>query len=145
MRILDKNGNQLTEIDKAKGYLERDEIIVAHHKAVEAVAEEGHWETVKEYPNGGKDVAWIIDKAAVEAKEAWDEKEEILRFIEYTAAELAARRIAELKALLAGTDYKILKVVEGACTLHEIAETIRERAAWRKEINELEEGGEQCM
>lgn len=144
MRILDKNGIELQAIDEAKGYLVDERILVNRHEAIAAEEEEGHWVTVKEYPNGGKDIAWIVDKEAVEAKEAWDEYEDILRFVEFNASELIARRIAELKSLLASTDYKILKVVEGAATLSEIAETIKQRAAWRKEINKLEED-ERCM
>jgi hypothetical protein len=61
-------------------------------------------------------------------------------FIPYTDRELVDMRIRELKGLLSSTDYKILKVVEGATTLSEIAEVILQRAEWRKEINELERG-----
>ena len=53
--------------------------------------------------------------------------------------EEAQSRILELKQKLADTDYNILKIVEGAATLPEMAEVIKNRAAWRKEINELEE------
>lgn len=53
----------------------------------------------------------------------------------------AAERIEELKAALADTDYVILKVVEGAATLADYAAVIQNRAAWRKEINEIETGG----
>lgn len=139
MRIFDKTGAELTTPDMNKGYLMPDRLLIKHHKAVEAVEEQGHFETVQEYPNGGKDVAWVIDVPAVEAKAAYDEYEEIMRYVEYAANELAARRIAELKELLRNTDYMILKVVEGATTLSQIAETVKKRAAWRKEINELED------
>ena len=138
MRIFDENNNLLETVDKSKGYLKRDRLFLLHHKATEAVAPQGHYETVKEYPNGGKEVAWVVDVPGVKAKEAWDEYEDILRFVPYTASELAQRRIAELKGNLQNTDYMILKVVEGAITLSEIGETVRKRAAWRREINELE-------
>lgn len=52
--------------------------------------------------------------------------------------EVARERIDELKKMLADTDYNILKIVEGAATLTEMAETIKKRASWRKEINDLE-------
>lgn len=139
MRIFDKNDNELQTIDEKSGYLIEDSRFLMHHEAVEAKAEQGHWETVKEYPNGGKDVEWVIDEPAVEAKEAWDEYEDILRFVEFTQSEINQRRIGELKALLQSTDYMILKVIEGATTLAEIADTIKKRAAWRKEINDIEE------
>ena len=53
--------------------------------------------------------------------------------------EEAKSRILELRQKLADTDYNILKIVEGAATLLEMAEVIKNRAAWRREINELEE------
>ncbi len=138
MRIFDKHDKELKECDLEKGYLVEDKRFVSHHKAVEAVEEKGHWETIAEYPNGGKDVDWIVDVPAVEAKEAYDEYEPILRFVEFTAQEIAARTIAELKEKLQNTDYAVLKIVEGAATMAEYAETIKQRAAWRKEINDLE-------
>lgn len=48
------------------------------------------------------------------------------------------KRIEELKRELANTDYNILKIVEGAATLTEMAEIISQRSKWRAEINELE-------
>jgi hypothetical protein len=139
MKIYDKNGVELISPDMGKGYLVQDSLFVMHHEAVEAVKEQGHWETVKEYPNGDKDVEWVVDVPGVEAVEAYDEYENILRYLEYTAKEIAAQRIDELKAKLQETDYVVLKAVEGATTFAEIAETVNKRAAWRKEINELEE------
>ena len=58
--------------------------------------------------------------------------------LETAKKELALERIAELKQNLFDTDYNILKVVEGAATVSEMAEVIAKRAMWRKEINELE-------
>lgn len=100
MKIYDKNNVELFEPDLSLGYLIEDRILIAHHEAIEAVAEEGHWETVAEYPNGGKDVDWIVDVPAVEAKEAWDEYEDILRYVLFTAEELAAIEEANNKPTL---------------------------------------------
>ena len=144
MRIFDKNNILMDVYDETKGYLEKDSLFVCHHDAVEAVAEEGHYETIAEYPNGGKDVEWVVDVPGVEAKEAWDEYEPIWRFTAFSVAELASRRITELKQNLADTDYNILKIVEGAASVSEMASVIAKRASWRKEINQLEkelEGG----
>lgn len=52
--------------------------------------------------------------------------------------EFAERRIQELKQKLVDTDYNILKIVEGAATLDEMADIISKRSKWREEINELE-------
>lgn len=95
MRIFDVNGIEIESPDLEKGYLEKDSLFIMHHEAVEAVEEQGHWVTIAEYPNGGKDVDWIVDVEAVEAAEAWDEYEDILRYIEYTEEELAENEAAK--------------------------------------------------
>lgn len=138
MRVFDEMGNLLDAWDETKGRLVKDRLFLRSHAATEAVEEQGHWETVEEYPNGGQDVAWVVDIPGVEAKEAWDEYEDILRFLPFTANELAVRRIEELKKKLLDTDYHILKIVEGSATLSEMAEVIANRTQWRKEIGELE-------
>lgn len=138
MRILDENDNELFKYDLTKGRLNNDRLLIKHHEKIKAVKEEGHWKTIAEYPNGGKDVEWVIDVPGVEAKDAWDEYEEILRYIPFTEQELTALRITELKSMLASTDYNILKIVEGESTITEMSEVIKKRASWRKEINELE-------
>ena len=89
MRIFDNKNFQVDQPDLQKGRLKRDRIFVKHHEAVEEVPEEGHWETVKEYQNGGKDVAWVVDVQGVQAKEAWDEQEDILRYVEYADDDLS--------------------------------------------------------
>lgn len=113
-RILDAHGNELKleDIDLNAGKLV-DETITVHHDAVEGVEEVSHVEVLKEYyetgPDGepvldedghkivfGKDVKTIIDVPGVEAKPAYDEQEEIQRYIPYTAEELD--KIAKKKA-----------------------------------------------
>jgi len=91
MRIIDKNNNEILHPDLSRGYLRNDRIFVKHHEAVEPVEEKWHYETVAEYPNGGKDVRKVIDVAGVKAKEAWDEYEEIQRYVEHTAEFLIDR------------------------------------------------------
>lgn len=113
-RILDAQGNELKleDLDLNAGKLV-DETITVHHDAVEGVEEVSHVEVLKEYyetgPDGepvldedghkivfGMDVKTIIDVPGVEAKDAWDEQEEIQRYIPYTAEELD--KIAKEKA-----------------------------------------------
>lgn len=138
MRIVDQNGIELSDFDPKKGYLVEKQLFIKHHEAVEAVEEIGHYEVVAEYPNGGKDVEWVVDTPGVEAKDAYDEYEDVQQFIPFTAAQLASQRIEELKQQLRDSDYNILKIVEGAITLQDCAEVIKKRASWRKEINDLE-------
>lgn len=48
------------------------------------------------------------------------------------------QRIAELKSLLASTDYQAIKFAEGALSAEEYADMKAQRQAWRDEINSLE-------
>lgn len=89
MDMYDEQGNPVTDFDPAKGRLEMQKRM-HHHETVEAVEEQGHWETVAEYPEtGGKDVQWVVDVPGVEAQEAWDEEETYWLYIPYTEEELA--------------------------------------------------------
>lgn len=103
MKIIDSNGNPIEAPDLTKGYL-KPETQTVHHDAVEAVEEVSHYETIAEYPNGGKDVRKVVDVPGVAAKEAYDEEVEVQRYIRYTTEELAAqekaRKEAEEKAQL---------------------------------------------
>ena len=96
MKIIDETGAVVENPDLTLGYLTNDteEII---HPAVEGVEEQWHWETVTEYPSGGKDVQKIIDRPGVQEQEEWVEKLPIKRYIRYTAEELAAQEEARKK------------------------------------------------
>ena len=91
MRILDLNGMELENPNLSLGYLTEEEILIARHEAVEAVPEQWHYETIAEYPNGGRDVKKVIDIPGVEALDAWDEYETVQRYIPYTGEELEER------------------------------------------------------
>lgn len=95
MRILDQNDNEITNPNLEKGHLEIEQIVTNHHDAVSASPGKSHIEVVKEYPNSGKDVITVWDEEPVEAKDAWDEKETIQRYIPYTADELAEQQKQE--------------------------------------------------
>ena len=58
---------------------------------MEGVEEVSHYETVAEYPNGGRDVRKVIDVPGVPAQAAWTEQMPVQRYIRYTAEELAAQ------------------------------------------------------
>lgn len=88
MKVYDKNDQIIEKPDFDNGYIHPDKRLVAHHEAVEAVEEVGHYETIAEYPNGGKDVVWVVDTPGAAPQEAWDEYEDIYRYIPYTPEEL---------------------------------------------------------
>ena len=103
MKIIDSNGNPIEAPDLTKGYL-KQETQTIHHDAVAGVEEVSHYETIAEYPNGGKDVRKAVDMPGVAAREAYDEEVEVQRYVLYTTEELAAqekaRKEAEEKAQL---------------------------------------------
>lgn len=110
MKIIDETGAVITAPDLELGYLVEDTETV-HHDAVEAVEEVSHYETIAEYPNGGKDVRKVVDVPGVDAKDAYDEEVEVQRYILYTSEELAAqaeaREKAEQQAKLPTTDERL--------------------------------------
>ena len=57
---------------------------------------------------------------------------------EPTEYEKAQARIAELKQMLADSDYVVIKIAEGVSTADDYSEILNSRKAWRAEINELE-------
>ena len=102
MKIIDENGAVLTtEPDLEAGYLVED-VEVIHHDAVEGTAPQWHRETAK-LPDGslaiyyrdgkeiGRDMVKVIDVPGVDPQPAWDEEVPVMRYIRYTAEELAQR------------------------------------------------------
>lgn len=93
MRIFDETKTQELNadyIDHKKGYLKPDKLFVAHHEAVEA-KEAVYQDRVEHLSNGSTQVWKDLVTPAVEAKEAYDEYEDIQIFIPYTEAELKER------------------------------------------------------
>lgn len=73
MIILDKNGDVVESPDYERGRVEVREKPVTHVYVVDT-EEQGHWETVAEYPEtGGADVEWHVD---VPEKGHWETRDE---------------------------------------------------------------------
>ena len=109
MIIIDETGIVLTtEPDLEAGYLVED-VEVTHHDAVEGTAPQWHRETAK-LPDGslaiyyrdgkeiGRDMVKVIDVPGVDPQPAWDEEVPVMRYIRYTAEELAAQEQAKKDA-----------------------------------------------
>lgn len=96
MKIIDETGAVVENPDLTLGYLV-DDTEPVEHPAVEGVEEVSHYETVAEYPNGGRDVQKVIDVLGVPAQAAWTEQVPIQKYIRYTAEELAAQEEARKK------------------------------------------------
>lgn len=87
MEIYNENMERIEHPDLTQGYIKLG-TRTEHHEAVEGVQEVWHYETVAEYPNGGKDVKKVVDVPGVEAKPAWDEELPIKIYVPYTQEEL---------------------------------------------------------
>lgn len=89
MRVFNEDKTQeLKEYDLNKGHLKLDKLFIRHNEAVEEIKEQWHYETITEYPNGGKDVSKVIDVPYQAPQEAFDEYEDIYVYIPYTYEEL---------------------------------------------------------
>ena len=88
MEIYNERMELIEKPELLLGYL-RPGTRTEHHAAVQGVAEQWHYETVAEYPNGGKDIRKVIDVPGVAARDAWDEEIAIQIYTPYTAEELA--------------------------------------------------------
>lgn len=143
-----------TNCDLAKGHIV-DDTKVVHYDAVEGQKEKGHYEVLREYPNGGKDVKWIIDTPRIIAKEAQDKEIPIKVYKLYTKSELddiellnAKKEAIEAKTKLenelkvyeknlSDTDYKAIKYAEGWITEEEYSTIKAERQSYRDKVNEI--------
>lgn len=96
MNIIDEHGSPIENPDLTKGCL-KQETQTIHHDAVAGVEEVSHYETIAEYPNGGKDVRKVVDVPGVAAQDAYDEEVEVQVYHVYTAEELAAQAEAKKK------------------------------------------------
>lgn len=122
MRILDKDNNEVTSPDLEKGYLKNETIVTKHHDAVEATPGKSHIEVVKEYDSGGKDVITVWDEKPTEAKEAWDETEQIQRYITHSAEEL--EKIAKAKEEAENKEAKLNSLYNADMTFSDVVDAV---------------------
>ena len=87
MEIYNEKMELIENPDLSLGWLKSD-VRIVHHEAIEKVEEVWHYETVRTYPNGSKDVEKIIDIPGVQARDAWDEEVPIRIYVKYTKEEL---------------------------------------------------------
>ena len=85
--IYNEQMERIENPDLTLGYL-KPGTRTEHHDAVEGVTEVWHYETIAEYPNGGRDIRKVVDVPGVEAKPAWDEEIPIQIYVPYTQEEL---------------------------------------------------------
>lgn len=167
MKIYDENNILIENPDLSVGRLVIETKKVTH-KYVVTQNEQGHDEVIKEYPNGGKIVDWVVDIPEQGEWKTYDadgveietdivvpnetqrgiEIPDIIKYYRYTLfteAELKEieknkikQQITDLKQMLANTDYIVVKIAEGAATWEDYSKIKEQRQAWRDEINRLE-------
>ena len=111
MRVVDSNGNTLTEYNLTAGHLVSTTVVRENAAPIDDITK----------------FAWA------------DEDYEQAQMYIPDPVKTAAEKIDKLKRKLRETDYHIIKVMEGASTLDACVEVIKQRALWRKEINNLEQ------
>lgn len=128
----------------------KEDVLVVHHPAIPKIEEQGHYKVLAEYTNGGKEVEWVIDVPGVDAKEAYDEEENIQIYHIYTDNEITLQNIYKdiksketeiesCKNNLNRTDYIVLKYTEGLISKKDFKLTKKIREEWRLNINKLED------
>ena len=122
MRIFDVNNKEIQNPDLEKGYLTTETIVITHHDAVAAKQGKSHIEVVKEYGNGGKDVVTVWDEKPTEEKAAYDETEEIQRYILYSADEL--EKIAKEKEETANKEAKLNSLYNADMTFSDVVDAV---------------------
>ena len=137
MKIYNKDKTQILEnVDLNLGRLEPDTIEVFEPE-VQGIEEQGHYEVVAEYPNGGKDVKWVVDVAGVEYKPARTILEPIQIYIPYTDAELEAMKQEEY-------ENAIVDLIRQRYSLNQELAILRQRDAKPIEFSEYNAYVEQC-
>lgn len=104
MRIIDESGATIESPDLEAGHLDPDKVLVTHHDALpklDRIEVDDPENVIEEIlDENGEAFGLVIAKKIVQeyrpAKEAWDEYEDVMRYILYTPGELAA--IAERRA-----------------------------------------------
>ena len=98
MNIYNKEKTQIiTNPDLDLGYLIEDTKIVRIVPEQKEVKEQFHYEVLREYPNGGRDLKKVVDIEYKPAIPTHEEKEDILVYIPYNEFELLERKKKQLR------------------------------------------------
>ncbi len=132
MRIFDEeliNEINYSDVDFSIFKLVQTKRLVKHHEAVKEIKEKFHYEVIKEYANGGKDVKKVVDVASVEPKDAYDEFEDVLQIAYLTDDEKNNIRKSGIQERLNSISQDIIQSMTG-----ELVPEIEQR---KKEFIEL--------
>lgn len=137
MKVYNKDKTQVLEsYDLSLGYLVSDTIEVSLPE-IQGVEEQGHYEVIAEYPNGGKDVEWIVDVKGIEYKPATTYEEDVFVYIPYTEEELK-------KIKQQNYENAIVEKIRQRYTIDQELAILRQRDAKPEEFAEYNAYVEQC-
>lgn len=166
MKIFDEKMKEIFNPDLENGKLVAESREVFHRYKV-TQEEKGHYKTIREYPNGGKDVDWVVDTPEEGHWVSYDaygnevatdivipddapheleipDIEEFYRYLKLTAEELAERaeqaiqdEIAGLKTNLAETDYISAKAMDSLIGCNSISEFLTVLSTFNQEYNDV--------
>lgn len=144
MKIYNESKTEnLENPDFTLGYLTTD-TLTKHIDYVAHVEEQGHYVTLREYPEtGGKDVEWVVDIPEVKEVLEHDETEEIHVYHLYSQNELKKRALedekGDLEQWLREHDYIGTKIATGRATTEDYADEIALMTEKANRINEIDE------
>lgn len=137
MKVYNKDKTELLEnYDLNLGHLVQDKIVV-NEPEVQGVEEQGHYEVIETYPNGGKDVKWVIDVEGVEYMPARTYEEDIFVYVLYTKEEL--EKIKQQKY-----ENAIVEKIRQRYTIDQELAILRQRDSKPEEFAEYNAYVEQC-
>jgi hypothetical protein len=138
MRVFDENKNyELKNYDLEKGYLKADKIFVAFHPEVPEQEEQSHYEVIRVYDNGGKDVKKVIDVPHQKYQEAYEEYEDIYVYIPYTQSQIEKNKKAKY-------EFTVEKYIRERYPLNAELAILRQRDTKPDEFAEYYDYVEQC-
>lgn len=140
-KVYDEEWNEIEEksVDLEKGHLIHRKHLIAHHPAIEASEAITHKDYIEFIVSGGIEIIDVIDKEAIEGKDAYDEYEDCLQYIPYSERDFAEIEYKKLLQYLSDTDYVVFKVVEGVSTKDDYRDVFDKRKEAREQISILKD------
>ena len=136
MRVFDQTKSyEIFSYDEKYGRLVEDVIVKVSHPKVEAKSGIGHYKETH-YQNGGCDREWVWDVPPTAEVAAWDEYENVLVYIPYTAEELKEIRVSEIKSRLSDLSEDFAQAFAGA-QIYDLDERKKEFANLHNELRSL--------
>ena len=132
---------KMEDLDLSLGFLKECEDVTII-PATEEILEEGHYEVVKTYENGGQDVEWIVDQPYVPKKEEERITKSYKVYVPYSENYFHNKPIKEqitsYQEYLTKTDFQILKYIEGELDEKDFISIRDSRKHCREEIKKLQ-------